>query len=73
MLEDGLREDLTSLQVHSGKHRERAFFPKNKALPSSLVDENITKYAQCLFAAAASAGKAGPPAIENTPPDMKPR
>ena len=65
MLEDGLREGLTSLRVHRRKRRGKACLPGNKALLSSLIDEDMKEYSQRLFSAATSAGKAGLPAIEN--------
>ena len=46
--------------------------PENKALLFSLIDDDMKKYSQRLFSAAASAGKAGPSAIENKPPVVKP-
>ena len=46
--------------------------PENKALLFSLIDDDMKKYSQRLFSAAASAGKTGPSAIENKPPVVKP-
>ena len=72
MLKDGLREGLTSLRVHCRKHRGKACLPENKALSCSLIDEDMKEYSQRLFSTSASAGKSGPPAIENMPPVVKP-
>ena len=41
MLEDGLRDGLTSLRVRCRKHRGKACLPENKALLSSLIDEDM--------------------------------
>ena len=49
VLEDGLREGLTSFRVHCRKHRGKACLPENKALLSSLIDEDMKEYSQRLF------------------------
>ena len=56
-----------SERVHCRKHRGKACLPENKALLSSLIDKDMKEYAQRLFSAAASAGKAGPGDREHAP------
>ena len=46
MLEGGLREGLTSLQVRCHKHRGKACLQENKALLPSLINEDMREYSQ---------------------------
>ena len=67
MLEDGLRQGITDLRIHCRTHRLKAVLPENKALMATLIDADMKRYCQRLFAAAAAVAKGPPPGIENMP------
>ena len=73
ILEDGVREGLTCLRVHRRKHQGKACLLENKVLLSKLIDEYLKDHSPSgCVAAALSAAKVGPPAIENKPPVVTP-
>eukprot|EP00904_Undaria_pinnatifida_P008192 jgi/Undpi1/4502/HiC_scaffold_17.g07856.m1 len=63
----GLRQRLTDLRIHCRKHRVKAVLPEHKALMATLIDADMKKYCQRLFAAAVAVAKGPPPVIENMP------
>ena len=73
ILEDGVREGLTCLRAHRRTHQGKACLLENKVLLSKLIDEYLKDHSPSgCVAAALSAAKVGPPAIENKPPVVTP-
>ena len=67
MLATGLREGLTLLRVHCRKHWAKAFVPENKTLLATLIDQDMKRYSQRLFAAVVAVAKSRWPMFENIP------